>query len=338
MTMPSRRSVLAASAATLFSGPFILRSARAAEFTFKFANTVPVTHPMNVRLKEAAARIAEETKGRFELAIFPSAQLGSESDLIGQIRSGAVDFYPISALILSTLVPAAAVSGLGFAFKDYDTVWKAMDGKLGDYIKREIAKINTVTALDRMWDSGFRQITSSVKPIESPKDLEGLKIRIPSAPMWTTMFKAFGSAPTAMNFAEVYSALQTKVIDAQENPLVVISSAKLNEVQRYCSLTNHMWDGFWVLCNKANLETLPEDIRASVIKNLNAAGLDQRNDIASSNSSIRSDLESKGMKFNAVDNEPFRAKLKSAGFFAEWKTRYGAEAWTLLEEAVGSLG
>ena len=150
----------------------------------------------------------------------------------------------MSGLILATLVPAASINGIGFAFPDYDTVWKAMDGDLGAYIRGEITKANLVV-MDKIWDNGFRQTTSSTKPINGPDDLKGFKIRVPVSPLWTSMFKAFDAAPASINFSEVYSALQTKIVEGQENPLAIISTAKLYEVQKFCSLTNHMWDGFW---------------------------------------------------------------------------------------------
>src|SRR6476659_9738971 len=275
----SRRHVTIGAGALAVTS-FSIGRARAAEFTYKYANNLPLTHPMNKRAQEAAAKIKDETKGRFELQIFPSSQLGSDTDTLGQIRSGAVDFFTLSGLILSTYVPAASINGIGFAFKDYDSVWKAMDGKLGEFVRGEIAKSRTIFAFEKPWDNGFRQTTTSLRPIVSPADLANLKIRVPPAPLWTSMFKAFGAPPTTINFNEVSSALQSKVCDAQENPLAVIETAKLYEVQTYCSLTNHMWDGFWFLANKANWDALPADTQASITKNINAAGLAERADVA----------------------------------------------------------
>ena len=142
----------------------------------------------------------------------------------------------------------------------YEAVWKALDGDLGAHVRKEIAKSNLVP-MEKIWDNGFRQITSSIKPIQSADDLKGFKIRVPVSPLWTSMFKAFDSAPASINFNEVYSALQTKVVDGPEKPLAIIDTAKLNEVQKFCSITNHMWDGFWFLANKRAWERLPENMR-----------------------------------------------------------------------------
>ena len=335
----SRRRLLTAGSTAFVAGtigaPYIAR-AQQAEFTYKYANNVPLTHPINVRAQEAAAAIKAETNGRFELQIFPSSQLGSDTDLLSQLRSGGVEFFTLSGLILSTLVPAASINGMGFAFPNYDAVWKAMDGDLGAYIRQQVTKANLV-AMDKIWDNGFRQITSSTKPINTPDDLKGFKIRVPVSPLWTSMFKAFEAAPTSINANEMYTALQTKVVDGQENPVSVVETFKLAEVQKYCSLTNHMWDGFWFLANRRAWERLPADVRTVVAKHLNAAAQKEREDIAALNASLQPALAAKGLVFNQPDPAPFRDKLRKAGFYAEWKGRYGDEAWATLEKSVGTL-
>jgi TRAP-type transport system periplasmic protein len=335
----SRRALLKASAASAVLGglgaPFVAR-AQQAEFTYKYANNLPDAHPMNVRAKEMAAAIKAETNGRFDLQIFPNNQLGSDTDMLSQIRSGGVEFFTLSGLILATLVPPASINGIGFAFPDYDTVWKAMDGDLGAYIRREITKANLVV-MDKIWDNGFRETTSSTKPINGPDDLKGFKIRVPVSPLWTSMYKAFDAAPASINFSEVYSALQTRIVEGQENPLAIISTAKLYEVQKYCSLTNHMWDGFWFLANRRAWEKVPEDVRTVVAKNINEAAVNERADVAKLNAGLQQELAGKGLTFNQPNTAPFREKLRSAGFYSEWKGKYGDEAWALLEKSVGKL-
>jgi tripartite ATP-independent transporter DctP family solute receptor len=255
--------------------------------------------------------------------------------MLSQVRSGGVEFFTLSPLILSTLVPNASISGIGFAFPNYDSIWKAMDGDLGAYVRGQITKANLVV-MDKIWDNGFRQTTSSNKPIQTPDDLKGFKIRVPVSPLWTSMFTAFGSAPASINFAEVYTALQTKIVDGQENPLAIISTAKLFEVQKFVSMTNHMWDGFWFLANRRAWERLPEDLRPILAKHLNEAAVAERADVAKLNAGLKDELVSKGMQFNDPDPALFREALRKAGFYAEWKKKYGDEAWAILEKSVGS--
>jgi TRAP-type transport system periplasmic protein len=337
--MLSRRRLLAAGSAVVAGGaiaaPFVAL-AQPAPFTYKYANNLPDTHPMNVRAREMAAAIKAETDGRFDLQIFPSSQLGSDTDTLSQLRSGGVEFFTLSGLILSTLVPAVSINGIGFAFPDYATVWKAMDGDLGAHIRQLIVKASLVP-MEKIWDNGFRQTTSSTKPINTPGDLRGFKIRVPPSPLWTSMYKAFEASPTSINFNEVYSALQTKVVEGQENPLAIIATAKLYEVQKFCSLTNHMWDGFWFLANRRAWERLPEDMRAVVARHINAAAEKEREDVARLNANLQQDLATKGLVFNQPDPGLFRDKLRQAGFYVEWKRNYGDEAWAILEQAVGKL-
>ena len=335
----TRRRLLTVGTSTLLTSAVAAPTmvhAQQGQWTYKYANNLPETHPMNVRAREMAPAIKQETDGRFDLQIFPNSQLGSDTDTLSQIRSGGVEFFTLSGLILSTLVPVASINGMGFAFPDYDTVWKAMDGDLGAYVRGQIGKANLV-AMEKIWDNGFRQTTTSTKPIVTPDDFRGMKLRVPVSPLWTSMFKALDASPASINFNEVYSALQTKIVDGQENPLPIISTAKLYEVQKYCSLTNHMWDGFWFLANRRAWEGLPEDVRTVVAKHINAAGLKERDDVARLNASLQQDLSAKGLVFNRPDPAPFRDKLRSSGFYTEWQGKYGPEAWGLLEKSVGKL-
>ena len=331
----NRRTLLMGAAALGLAAPFIRPgAARAAEFTMKLANNQPMTHPTNVRAAEAVAKILEESDGRVDIQVFPSNQLGADTDVLGQLRSGGVEFFLLSPLILSTLIPNAAVNGVGFAFPNYDAVWSAMDGELGAYARSQI-EAGGLIVQEKIWDNGFRQTTSSRGPIVTPADFEGMKIRVPVSPLWTSMFTAFGAAPASINFAEVYSALQTGIVDGQENPLAIVSTSKMAEVQKYCSLTNHMWDGFWMLGNRRAWSALPEDLQQIVSKHLNDAGMAQRQDVMALNQSLRGDLEAAGMAFNDVDPAPFEQKLREAGFYAEWKGKFGDEAWAILERSVG---
>ena len=335
MPAVNRRHVLAGVAAL----PLVAvrtRPAGAAEFSYKFASNLPAIHPLNVRAQEAADRILTATDGRVEIRVFPNNQLGADTDVLSQLRSGGVEFFTLSGLILATLVPPASINGVGFAFKDYDQVWRAMDGKLGAFVRGEITK-RGLLPMERIWDNGFRQTTTSTRPVASPADLRGMKLRVPVSPLWTSMFAALGAAPASINFSEVYSALQTRVVDGQENPLAIIQTAKLYEVQKHCSLTNHMWDGYWFLANRRAFERLPKDAQEIVAREINRSAMDERADVAKLNGELRGTLTAAGLVFNEVDPAPFRDALRKAGFYAEWRGKYGDEAWRVLEEAVGGL-
>ena len=333
---PTRRALLAGAAAfpllTMLKWP-----ASAAEFELKYATGQDPSHPVNLRAQEALTRIREATSGRVDIKLFPANQLGSDTDLLTQVRNGSVEFFNLSSLILATLVPVSGITSVGFAFKNYDEVWGAMDGQLGDHIRSEIAKTPIFT-VSKIWDNGFRHVTSSTREIKGPADLKGFKLRVPPAPPLTSLFKALDASPTPINFNEVYTSLQTKVVEGQENPLAIIATTRLYEVQKTCSLTAHVWDGYWVLGNKRAFAKLPADMQAIITRELDKSAGDQRADIAKLSDTLKADLKAKGITFIDVQQDDFRKALAGTNFYAEWKQKYGPTAWDLMEKVSGKLG
>src|ERR1700742_760417 len=340
MLTVSRRTLLkaavgAAAFGSLLESPAVL--AQAAPLKLKFGNDLPVTHSVNVRLKEAIEAITAETKGQVAINLFPNNQLGSDSDMMTQLRSGALELATMPGTVMSTLIPTASLTGVGFAFTSYDKVWAAMDGEAGKFIRTNIEKFGLVP-FEAVWDNGFRQITSSTKPINTPDDLKNFKIRVPVVPLWVALFSAFGAAPVSIPLNEAYSALQTRIADGQENPLALIESAKFYEVQKFCSLTNHAWDGFWLLASARIWKGVPPDAQQVMQKHFNAAAVKQRADIVQANTDYRKTLESKGLTFNTTNAEPFQTALAKTSFYKDAKAKFGNEGWTLLQKYAGNIG
>jgi len=333
----TRRGFVSATAAIAAAAILPSRPAGAADFEYKMGHSSPEAHPFHKRLLEVSDRISKETAGKMKLNIFPASQLGGDNDLLSQARSGAVDFVQPAGLILASILPVAAVNGMGFAFKDYAQVWTAMDGDLGDYVRAQISAKAGLVPMEKRWDLGFRQITTSSKPIEKAADLAGLKLRVPGAPALVSLFTALGTSPVSMQFGEVYTSLQTKIVDGQENPLSVIDAGKFYEVQKYCAMTNHVWDGYWICANPASWNRLPNDIKAIVAKAFNEVALLERDDLNKLDRSLQAELEKKGVTFTKPNIDSFRDKLRAAGFYQEWRGKVGNEAWTLLEKQVGKL-
>ncbi|MDX3969195.1 MAG: TRAP transporter substrate-binding protein [Bradyrhizobium sp.] len=331
----SRRTLLGAAALLPLLSPSIVRAANP-EFNYKFATGQDPTHPLNIRLKEAFDRIREKTSGQIEIRLFPANQLGTETDVLSQVRNGSIELLILSTSILATLVPVAGIANTAYAFGSYSDVWKALDGSLGKYIQGQIANTGIVPN-GRIWDNGFRQVTSSTRDIRGPEDMVGFKIRVPPAPMLTSFFSAIGAAPTPMNFAEVYTALQTKIIEGQENGLSLIATTRLYEVQKYCALTNHSWDGYWPLANRKAWERLPANLRDLVTAELDRSAEDERKDLEARDKAMRADLTAKGMIFRDVDVGKFREVLLKTTYYKEWKAKYGDEAWGQLEAVTGKL-
>jgi TRAP-type transport system periplasmic protein len=235
-----------------------------------------------------------------------------------------------------TIVPVGGINAVAFAFNDYSQVWAAMDGDLGAHVRAAFEKAG-LHAFDKMLDNGYRNITTSAKAINGPDDLKGLKIRVPGNPLWVSTFKALGASPTPVNFGELYAALQTRVVDGEENPLALIQSAKLYEVQKYVSMTGHIWDGHYIFMSTKKWATLPADVQESITRNFTAAALKEREDIAKFDAKATEAIKATGVVFNQPDKKPFRDALKAAGFYGEWKAKYGEQAWALLEKYSGPL-
>ncbi len=304
-------------------------------FQLRFGTSFLTMHPAAVRMTEACDAIRQETGGAVDIQMFPNGQLGSESAMESQVRSGALDFMMTSGVVMQTFAPAAGISGVPFVFKDYAAVWPAMDGELGGLIREAVAKAR-LYVFEKSVDNGFRNITTSSRPINAVGDLKGLKIRVPVTPLWVSMFKALGAAPVSINLPELYSALQTKIVDAQENPLVQIDTFRMYEVQKYCSLTGHVWDGNWVTANGRQWAELPNDVQMVISRHFNSAALKQREENARLNADLEKSLAEKGLVFNTPEKDPFRESLIKAGFYTEWKKKYGPELWDALERAAGT--
>ncbi len=330
-----RRSLLTAGAALPLVS-LINYPASAAQFNYKLATGQDPTHPNNVRAQQAIERIAKASNGQLQMKLFPANQLGADTDLLSQVRDGGVQFFTLATSILATFVPVCGIVNTGFAFPDYKAVWMAMDGKLGEYVRNAVNK-SGIVAVTKLMDNGFRQITSSTKPINTPADLKGFKIRVPPAPMLTSLFQALGAGPAPINFNEVYSALQTKVVEGEENGLSIVYTARLYEVQKYCSMTSHVWDGYLTLGNRASWAALPKNLQEIVLRELGVAADEQRKDVAAADLSLRKTLTEKGLVFNDPDRKPFQAALSNTTYYKNWKGKYGAEAWGLLEQYAGKL-
>ncbi len=330
--MLTRRHTFAAAALPLFA----IKRAHAAEFNFRCGHLLPVAHPLHVRATEACARIASATDGRVSITMVPDSKLGPDTEALKLLRSGEIEMMAAFGLVLSTVVPMASIHAAGFGFKTYGQVWSAMDGALGALVQQDILQ-NGYVPVGPIWDNGFRQITTSSKPVRQPADLKGLKIRVPVSPLSIGMFRALGAEPTGINFSGLYPALQARTVDAQENSLVLIESAKLFEVQSFCSLTNHMWDGYWFLINPERWRSLPPTFQDVLRVEFARAALLQRTDMARQSPALRSDLVDVGMTINPVDATSFQAVLSKTGFYAEWRAKFGEKPWRTLEETVGEL-
>ena len=333
----TRRGLLGAASAAWATTAFSKPAGAAAEFDFKLGVDTPDTHPLTLRLIEAAREIGKQTSGRVNVTVFPNSQLGGDPEMLSQVRAGGIELFAAPSLTLSILVPLSGLPSIGFAFQSYDQVWAAMDGRVGEVVRDAIGKAGVVP-MKKVWDNGFRQITSSSsRQLNSIEDLKGFKIRVPVTALLTSLFSGLGALPSSISYSELYSALQTHIVEGQENPLAQVSTGKMYEVQKYCALSNHCWSGYWIVANRRALAALPGDLLEIVNGCFDASAVQERADLVDMDRSLQAELTAKGMTFNKLDPVQFRAALVKAGFYAQWQKTYGAEAWAKLEQYTGPL-
>jgi tripartite ATP-independent transporter DctP family solute receptor len=330
------RGAFVASSAAVFATIGILPSpARAAEFAWKTGTNQPADHPLSVAMKTMAEAIGQESKGRISIDVFPNSQLGGDTAMLTQLRSGALQMMTLDGTILASVVPVAGIQGVGFAFKDSAEAFAAFDGSLGAYVRSEIEAAG-IHCFEKIWENGMRQITASAKPVKNAADLSNFKIRTPAAKLTLDLFHSLGASPTPINLSETYTSLQTHVVDGQENPIANIAVNKFYEVQKYLSMSSHQWGGYWLIMNGDVWKSLPGDLQGIVSRNAAIAAAKQRAGVNQLNTSSVAVLKSHGMIVNEVDRNSMRAML--GGFYKTWKGELGDKGWGLLESHVGKLG
>jgi TRAP-type transport system periplasmic protein len=294
----------------------------------------PAGSPTARRAIEMAEAINRETGGEFHLEVFPESRLGPDPKMFADLRAGALEFFMAGAT-LGEVAPTSALPLLPFAFTHSKAVFAALDGRLGDRIRRELAE-NGLHAFRHCWQNGFHHLTTSVRPIRTADDLAGLKFRSPGGAIAADFFKSLGAEAGMVPFSGMYEALKARNFDGQSDPLGVVLSLKLYEVQTYLSLTAHWWSGFTLLANAAVWTALPRAIQEAVERNAEKFALLQREDIEQVNAAGAKELASRGMQVNTADTVSFRSKL--GDFYTSWRAKAGPEMWRLLESYAGEIG
>ncbi len=263
--------------------------------------------PRNIAAKQFADEIAEKTDGKITAEVYPSGQLGGDAALIDALaaKSGKVDIVITDASNFATYEPKMGISALPFLFDDFDTAWAFMDSEVEAEAEESLKK-NNMRVLAH-YCNGFRCVTNSKGPIETPADMNGLVIRTPENPIIMATMTALGANPQPLSFSELYPALRQGTYDAQENPIPVIYNNKLYEVQDYLSVTNHIYSGMCFTISDSIWLRLSDE-QQDIIRNAAISSADS--DRASNRfqtENLMSELEKAGMKINEPDLEPFAA-------------------------------
>ncbi|MFV0452515.1 MAG: TRAP transporter substrate-binding protein [Propioniciclava sp.] len=253
--------------------------------------------------------LEEKSGGRYTIEVYPSGQLGVDRELMESLQVGNVDFTVITASDINQFVPEMAVQDLPYLFRDWDHVEAFLDAEAATelYALTDQVGMKTLAFMPR----GFRDVTTNVKPIETPDDLQGLKIRVAESEVYLQTFKDLGANAQAMAWSEVFTALQQGTVDAQENTVVTTRDYKINEVQTYMSKTEHFFAFAALQMNTALFDGMsPEDqalIAEAALEAAKESGLDQKNN----EEAAAQEMADAGLIINEVaDKEAFAAKVQ----------------------------
>jgi TRAP-type transport system periplasmic protein len=287
----------------------------------KLGHAVAPEHPYQLGAVKFSELVAERTNNKVKIEVYPSAQLGNERDMVEGLQLGTIDLVVTSTGPLGGFVPKMFVVDLPFLFRDREHAYKVLDGPIG----KELLDAFSAKGIKGLafWENGFRQITNNVRPIERPEDLKGIKIRTMENKIHLASFKAFGASPTPMAWSEVYTALQQKTIDAEENPIAIIYYQKLFEVQKYLALTDHFYSPTPLLMSLKTFESLPEDVRKIMLAAAAECATYERNYLRDSEVKQIAELKAKGMQVTIPDKKPFQDA--AASVYKEFEAQFGKE-------------
>jgi len=288
---------------------FIAAPLAAQDMTLKLGHLANEQNPWHLASVKFGEELSALTDGRIAVEVFPNESLGKEIDLINGMQLGTVDMT-ITGESLQNWAPMAALLAVPYAYKSLEHMDEVAGGEIGEQIKAQIiekAQIRPIAHFAR----GPRNLTSN-RPITSPDDLNGLKLRVPNVPLFVDVWKALGAQPTPMAFSEVFTSLQNGTIDGQENPLALIRSANFNEVQSHVNMTEHVRSWIYLTIAESTWAKLSDDDKAAVMEAAARAQAYERELFTASIADDRAYLESKGMTFVEVNGAAYQAKAKDA--------------------------
>jgi tripartite ATP-independent transporter DctP family solute receptor len=314
-----------------------LASGVAAQTILRFGHANSPGEVAHDLYKEFADNVTKKSGGQLTVRVFPSEQLGKEVDLLQQLKSGALDISSPSMPTLNSMVPAFEMPSAPFLWKDWKEAEAVIRGSAMEPIWTELKDKHNIVPLTKIWYWGWRNFTFGTKEVRKPEDMAGLKVRVPESPIWVEMVRGFGAAPTPIPFGEVYTALQQKTVDGQENPIPTIFSRKFYEVQGVLSMTRHMLQNYTILINKSSMEKLKPELQKLLIDE--AAAASAKNSVMQQalEVSMLEDIRKSG-KTRIIDNpdrDAFAAKMVPV--YVRLETRWGTDNWKRVRAEIDRM-
>lgn len=232
-------------------------------YTIKIGHGYTADHPVNLAIEEMGRLLDEKTGGAVKFEIYPDAQLGNETVMTEMIQNGTLEMGIMSSSTISGFEPTLQAFDLPYLFADFDVAYTVLDGAAGDAVTANILKNAGMRNL-AYWENDYRDFSNNIKPITTPEDLKGIKMRVPSMPMLTTWLEGIGCIPTTIPGNEIYSSLQQKIVDGQENGPIMTYVGGYYEELKYFSMTNHVYGGACCLVNEQYWQSLPAEIQSAL--------------------------------------------------------------------------
>lgn len=323
------RKIIVASLMMVFMAAALLPAFSADKtFTLKMHHPGGPDHPYTLGAEKFKQLVEEKTNGTIKINIFPNNELASGAKAIEGVQMGTIDIALESTMSMGNFVPEMGVLDLPFLFPNREVAFKVLDGKVG----KELADKSLAKGLRVLyyWDNGFRNISNSKRPINSPEDLKGLKIRVPESKVYISTFKALGAIPSPMAFSELFTALQLKTVDGQENPNGHMITYKLVEVQKYYSITNHIYTAEPLVIRNDLFSKMSKAQQEALLQAAKEAG-DYERQLSADKESYYLDLIKKaGVQVNNPDLKPFQNAVKEV--YDQYKDKLGKYIDQIIDE------
>jgi TRAP-type transport system periplasmic protein len=303
----------------------------AAETVIKLGNVQPPNMIVQQGLQRFADLVAERSDGELKVEIFPASQLGTEQETLEGVQLGTVHMFEGSAGSAGRFLPALEAFAHPFLWRDLDHMLAVARGDIGEELSQQLVEEHGMRILDMGWLFGERHLTTASTPVHTPADMEGLKIRVQPTTIYLQMIEAMGGNPTPIDWKEVYLSLQTGVVDGQENPVGVIYSAKLFEVQDYLMLTGHIMQNQVLIINDAFFQGLPPDQQEIIRQAAIEAGDYQNGLVQEQAKQDLENLKAEGMTVIEPDIEAFRAA--TTDIYGQFEDEWGEGLFERMRNA-----
>jgi len=280
------------------------------KITLKFGHFAPINHPIDVGINKAAEEIKKLSNGRIIINVFPASQLGNNKELVQQVSDGSLEFVTDGAGMLANWHKPIEVFEAPFFAKDWNTMKKFTSSVAAKKLYSDLEAKSNLKIIGEPWYYGVRHFTTKNKSIINPDDLKGLKIRVPQSPLFIDMISSLGAIPTPMPFPEVYVALQTNLIDGQENPVGTINAGKFQEVQKHLSLTGHIISPFWMITNTKVWNSLTKIDQEIILKGFNSGGIINNELTFKGEKELLDKFKTAGMTISTPNIDLFQDKMK----------------------------